>query len=357
MAERAPAQPRRPTSGAGLGARWQDALILAFSLVFAYLLLLLFQLFAQALELLFLDIIIGQALDPVVGRLSTWIPRSIAIVVICVLLVAVLAVVAWFVVPGLYVDAQHLVRDIPGMISRARTGVNHLAPGQGDHIISAVRSYSSHLMGLLVSLPLRISSIAVKFMVVVFFSIYWMLTAPALFDFTLSLVPESRKDDAHSFLDELGSMLGGYIRGDVLDSILIGIAAFIGMRVMGVHFALVIGLVTAFGDLIPLVGPTVAQFLAAAIALEQSPLLAIITLAYFLILQQIDGNVTMPIITRGTARIPPLLILFALVAGGLAGGILGAIIAIPLSGAIRLMVVRIAAPIFRDWWAGREAAS
>lgn len=323
--------------------------MLAFSGAFALGMLVLFDRLIQPLALLFLGILVGQALTPPIGWLSRWLPRAIAIILIYLALALIAAAVLWLVVPSLYVQVTQFFHDIPHLIDRGRTLLNHLAPGHGSQIASSLKNPALQASKQLLSLPLTLASTALKFVIVIFFSIYWLLTAPALYRFALSLTPEARRHDAAALFNELGNMLGGYIRGDVLDAILIGTIAYIGMLVLGVRFALVIGLITTLGDLIPLVGSTVAQFAAAGIALTESPLKGLITLAFFLVLQQIDGNITLPTITRGVARIPPLLLVFALVAGGTTGGVLGAIIAIPLAGAVRILVVRVAAPLIRHW--------
>jgi predicted PurR-regulated permease PerM len=329
---------------------WETAVIQAVALAFALGLLVLIRLLAQPLALLFLGIIIATALDPPVSWLSRWIPRGVAAFAVFAALVAVVVAVLWLVMPPLVVQAINFAKTVPHLVTHGRHLLTHLVPGNSAQVEKSINSSALAASKQLLSLPVVIVTSAVDIVLVVFLAIYWLITAPALFNFTVSLAPQHRKQYVRDVLDELGEMLGGYVRGDVLDSLLIGVFAYIGLRVIGVPYALVLALLTAVGDLIPFVGPTVAQFTAAAVAFFQSPLQGAITLGYFLILEQIDGNVTTPLITRGAARIPPMLIVFGLMAGGVLGGILGAIIAIPLAGAIRILLVRVAAPAVRAWW-------
>lgn len=351
--EPADAQPRAtrsPEADEAIPHTWEAAFIQALALVFAVGVLILIRLLAQPLSLLFLGIIIATALDPPVSWLSRWMPRGIAAFAIFAALLAVLGAVLWLVMPPLFVQAVSFAKTVPHLVTHARHLLSHVAPGQSGQIAKSINSSALSVSKHLLSLPLAIVSAGIDVVLVVFLAIYWLITAPALFNFTVSLAPDHRKQDVRDLLDELGQMLGGYVRGDVLDSLVIGAFAYIGLRIIGVPYALVLALLTAVGDLIPFVGPTVAQFTAAAVAFFQSPLQGAITLGYFLILEQVDGNVTTPLITRGAARIPPLLIVFGLVAGGTLGGVLGAIIAIPLAGAIRILLVRVAAPAIRVWW-------
>lgn len=344
-----PATKRVRVVGTAAGEHWQAALIQAVTIAAAFGLLVLIQRFTTVLLLLFLGIGVGQALNTPVLWLSRWLSRALAVILVYLILAALVAILFAVAIPPLWSEARAFVLSAPHLISHLQGQVNHVTPGASS-LIGQLKGPLGSLSGLVLHLPLKIASGFLELVIVIFFSIYWLLTAPALNRFALSLVPVHLKKEAGDIFDELGAVIGGYFRGDVLDALLIGAIAYLGMRLIGVPFPLVIGLATFLGDLIPLVGPTIAQFLAAGIALTESPLQAAITLAFFLVLQQVDGNVTLPAITGGAARIPSLLIVFALVAGGLTGGVLGAIIAIPLFGAIRVVVVRVAAPIVRNWW-------
>lgn len=339
---------------ARLGASWNatvvQSLILAgaFALVFA--LFLAVQRLAQPLALLFLGIIIGEALSPVVNWLARWMPRALALGVVYLVLAAFAAGVIWLVAPLLFDDVNTLFAAAPGLLAAAEAQLDQVAPGLGHALANDVQSAQQALLQHPLSLPLDIGAVVIQVVVVIFFSAYWILTGTGLNRFAVSLVPPARQAEAVSLFDELGGMLGGYARSVALDAILIGTLAYIGLRIIGVPFAAVFGLMTAVGDLVPLVGPTVVWLIATAVALTHSPVLAAETLGFYLVLGQIDANVTLPLIARGAARIPPLLLIFALVAGGIAGGILGAIIAIPLFGALRILVVRVMAPFLRAQW-------
>jgi predicted PurR-regulated permease PerM len=338
-----------------IGGSWHTTIVqsvilaAAFGLVFA--LFLLVQRLAQPLSLLFLGIVIGEALAPVVGWLARAMPRGLALATVYAALASLVALIAWLVVPQLIADFSMLYSAAPGLLANAETQLDQMIPGLGQALANGLQSAGQGLLQHPLTVPLDVGSVAIQIVVVFFFSIYWILTGASLHRFAVSLVPSELKAEAASIFDELGGMLGGYARGVALDAMLIGTIAYIGLRIIGVPFAVVLGLLTAIGDLIPLVGPTVVWLIATAVALIHSPVMAAETLGFYLVLGQFDANVTLPLITHGAARIPPLLMIFALVAGGIAGGILGAIIAIPLFGALRIVFVRVVAPFVRAQWA------
>ena len=107
----------------------------------------------------------------------------------------------------------------------------------------------------------------------------------------------------------------------------------------------------------PVVGPILAAAPAILIALLESPTLALMVLGFYVALQLIEGYVLFPLVVGSQSEIPPLLIIVGLVAGGAVGGALGALVAIPLAGALRVVVVRGVAPaIRRRTWAPVDAA-
>lgn len=344
---------RRPA----MSELWQAAAIQATVLALAFALLVLLQRLAVPLALLFLAIVIGEALTPLVNRLARWMPRVVALGCVYLALGAVAFGLGWLIVPHLSGELSAIGGAIPKLIGLAEQLVNSVVPGLGTHLAAGLQTTAGPLIQNSASLALNTASVVIESVVVLFLSIYWILTAGSLHRFALSLVPDELRPQAAALFDELGTMLGGYVRSVVLDALLIGTVAYVGLRVLGVPFALLLALTTGLGDLVPLVGPTVAWFIGTGIALTVSPALAVETLIFYIVLGQIDANVTLPAIARGTARIPPLLLIFALVSGGMLAGVLGAVIAIPLFGALRIVTVRVLAPLVRRWWQASATAT
>ncbi len=131
--------------------------------------------------------------------------------------------------------------------------------------------------------------------------------------------------------------------------LLVGAATFSGLTVIGVDFPLVLALIAGIAELIPIVGVYIATIPAVAIALIESPTQALMVLGFYVLLQQIESNLLLPALMRHQAGIPALLAVFALFAGEQLAGILGALIAIPLAGALQVLVVRVVAPALRRW--------
>lgn len=235
--------------------------------------------------------------------------------------------------------------NAPALVGQSREWLDGIDPGSASRITSAAQSAVDRFSSVLVSLPFTLFSSVIDVFVVIFMSIYWLLATPALFRFALSLFPEERRPRAGSVLDAMGKTMGGYVRATAIN----GVMTYVGLLLIGVEYMLVLAVLSGLGEFLPVIGPIFAAIPAIGVALLDSPQQAVIVTIFFVLLQQLESNLLVPIIMRSQADVPPMLSLFALLGGSALGGILGALVAIPLGGALRVLVVRVFAPAERDW--------
>jgi len=324
---------------------------IAFAVVLAGLFGLL--LFARPIALLVSGIIIAQALIPIVDRLAGFMKRGIAIAVTYVSLLALVVLISWIIIPALIEQGEDLVERAPDLYERVQNWLaqNDLLNDRittddlEDQIIGQIGQLGSQLVGL----PLTIVSTAFDVLLVIIISIYWILAGPSLRKFALSLFPFERQGKADSVMSEMGQTMGGYVRGIAINASLIFVMAFIGLSIIGVQYALVLALIAGILDIVPIVGPIIATIPIVGVALLDSPTTAIITLIFWIVIQQIESYVLMPYVMQAQAEVPPLLVLLAIFWGGSVGGILGALVAIPVAGALRVFFLRVIAPGIRRW--------
>ena len=328
---------------------WRGAVIGAGAVALALAILAALWLLARPLSLLLAAIVLAEAVAPVVARLEHRLPRALAVVGVYLSLALALGGIAWAVVPPLIGQTSALITDAPMLVERTRGLAERWNPGGGGLLVGSMQSTVTRLGGALLALPFAIISSITEIVLVLVMSAYWLVAAPALRRFALSLVPEGDREQVAAVLDEMGRTVGGYVRAAVIHMPIVGVIVYVGLLTIGVSFPLVLALVAAVGELIPLLGPFIAAVPAVAIALLHSPGQAVTVLVFYVVVQQLESNILMPNIMRRQADIPPLLALFALFAGAEIGGVLGALIAIPLAGALRVLVVRLIAPAVRRW--------
>lgn len=336
------------------GAVWRSAAAQALALALALGLLALCWLIFRPLLLLTAAIVLGEALSPPVQWLERRLPRIAAILLVYLSLLLLVAGIGWLVAPALVDQALNLVTRAPALIDQVQGFINARFPlTLTDQRLNEIgREIQAQGTELLRSVPRYLftaTNVVFEVLLILIMSIYWLLVAPALRRFTLSIFPAPRREQAGDVLHEIGRTMGGYVRGVVIDSVIIGLITYVALLIVGVEYPLALAVLTGVGEITPILGPIIAGVPAVGIALLQSPTKALIVLAVFIVIQQIESNIVTPYVMSKQTDMPPLLVLIALLIGGALGGILAALVAIPVAGAARVLILRVVAPAVRRW--------
>lgn len=326
---------------------WRLMSAIAIGIVLGVGTLAFFQLLAYPLVLFFLGIAISASLAPLVGRLDKRLPRSLAVILIYIILVLIFAGLLWVVIPPLVGQARDAAQRLPSLIQNLQPLLQRWGPINVDSLIDTVIGQLGGVTSTLVQLPLRLTTSLVEFFIVLFVSLYALTEAPRVKRFFLSLFPEDSRDRANEVVSRMGEAMGGWIRGSVIDGFIVGLITYIGLLIIGVEFPLVLGLLSGVLELIPYLGPIIAGGLIILVALLESPGLALTALIFVVILQQIESNILVPNIMKTQTEVSPLMALVAIFAGGSLGGLVGAIVAIPLMAALRVLVLKVVVPFVR----------
>lgn len=326
---------------------WQATLPMAAAIVLGFGALVGVRYVARPIALLIIAVAIAEALVPVVAALSRRLPRGLAIGLVYLVLVSAAAGVLWIVVPALVAQGQELVRRAPQLAEQAREWTDRGDQALGIQLSVLFATAPQWLSGVLVRLPLQVAGGLLDVLLVGFLSAYWLVGAPALQRFALSLLPSHRREAAGGTLRAMGEAMGGYVRGAAINALVMGLLAWAGLAVIGVPYALTLGVITLLLEPIPVLGPLLAAVPVVVVAFLQSPSLALVALGLYVVLQQVEGHVLTPNIMRRQTDMPQTLVIFALLAGGAVGGLLGVLAAIPAAAGLRVLVLRVVAPAIR----------
>lgn len=330
-------------------AWWRGALIGSAALTLSISLLIAMWLFARPLALLFGAIAIAEGLDPLVSRLQRYMPRTLAVVLVYLLFVLAVSGILWLVVPRLVTQAQEFTEELPRYLERGRNLIDEWDPGGGDRIIESIQGGLGQFSNVLLGIPMTIVSSVVEVVLVLFMSVYWLISAPKLGKFVRSLFPTRTLPQLETVMQNLHHTVGGYVRGEVINMVVVAILGYIGLLIIGVQYAVVLAIIAGLGELVPNIGPVVAAVPAIVVGFLDSPTQGLIVAGFYIVLQQIESNILVPNIMNQQADVPPLLAIVAVIAGGTIGGILGVLVSIPLAGAIKVIVVDVVAPAIRRW--------
>jgi predicted PurR-regulated permease PerM len=303
--------------------------------------------FERPIYLMILGTAIAAALSTVVNWIERLMPRMLAIVLVYILLIALIGLLGWVIIPPLASQAQQAVTQIPQFLNQSQRWFNRFDSLTGGSLSGSVISQLSNFGSTIVSLPVAIFSSLADIVVVFFISLYGLVATPSLKNFIASLFPGERGEIVISKLGKMVDSMGGYVRGTVLDGVIMGFISYIGLLIIGVPFPLVLGLFAGVMELVPFLGPLISGAAMIGVALTQSVTTALIVFVFTVALHQFEGNILMPNIMRSQTDVSPLLVVIALVAGNTLGGLLGALSAIPLVAALKVFVTDVVAPAVR----------
>lgn len=155
----------------------------------------------------------------------------------------------------------------------------------------------------------------------------------------VELTPPKYRDEVRYVGGEVGGALGSFVRGQLLVAVIVGVASSLAMWAIELPFWLIIGILAGLLNLIPFLGPIVGGALAALVALlNGDPWQAVWAVALFTLIQQVDNHLITPMVQRTRVNLSPLVIVLALVIGGAVAGLLGVLVAVPLTAAVRILV-------------------
>lgn len=263
------------------------------------------------------------------------------------MLALALGIFAGFValaVPVIVTQASALAKEIPHYLHSLNNNSTFLGKLNGRyHIVKSIQTFiskggSSAVAGGVLGFGKLALDLIAAVILVLIISIYMLVDLPRITRALYQLAPASRRPRMVLLTDEIMSRIGGYVLGDLFTSFIAGFGTWAWCLVLGIPYALLLGLLVALLDLIPVVGSTIGGIIVALIALTVSPTIAVATLAFYFVYRFVEDYLFTPRVMARTVQVPGLLIVIATVIGGTLLGIIGALIAIPIAAALKLLL-------------------
>ena len=302
------------------------------------------------LFLFFGAILFASTVRPIVKTLSErGIPPIISILVIYLGFLGALAGIVIVLVPSILSAVQDLLESqaailfgIENAIWRVQTMLMNNA-AQAPLLRAA--DLQQMLTGLQAQLQARTEEILFDSVIIVsealilfVMAFYWFTERDRMEQLALKMLRLRHRERFISIFGEIETTLGAFVRGQLILSATLGIFAFTALSLLGVRSALALAVFAALAELIPMVGPIIGAVPAILIALLDSPEKAILTALAFIIIQQIEAQILVPKVMERQVGLSPLFVLLAITSGHLLGGIGGALVAIPIAAALKIIV-------------------
>jgi predicted PurR-regulated permease PerM len=286
--------------------------------------------------------------------LSRFMPRGLAVMVSFLLVVGLVVLAGIYLVPLVVEQLASLVSAVPEIVDTLgqylQDALNSLQnrgflPGDPQQIVSSIRddlintaqtvagSVLSGAFGFITST----FGFAVTLFGVIFIGAYLLVDVRRVEAAFLRAVPHDYRRDAKTLWDASGYSLSRYLGGLAIVSAIQGVVSAVGLFLLGVPYALVLGAFVSVMAVIPYLGAWISGTLAVIVALTVSPTTALLTALLFLGIQQLEGNFLTPKIQGDTLHVHPILVFLAVIIGGGLGGILGVIVAVPTLAVLRVL--------------------
>jgi predicted PurR-regulated permease PerM len=304
----------------------------------------------SVLILIGLALFIAAGLDPLVTRLTKHrLPRWAAVLVV---VVGVLVVIGGFLsaaIPPLVSQATALADKVPGYLNTVQDHSSHLGKlNDKFHLQQRLTGFlsggSTSLAGGVLGAGKMVVSAATSLLVVGVLAIYFLAGMPAIKQLFYRLAPRSRRARTTLIGEDIFTKVGGFVLGNVVTSLIAGLGTYVWLLIFGIPYSVVLALFVAFMDLIPVIGSTIGGIVVSLIALTVSLPVAIATAVFYIAYRQAEDYFLVPRIMGRAVELPAVVTVLATLVGGALMGIIGALIAIPVAAAVRLLLNEIAFP-------------
>jgi predicted PurR-regulated permease PerM len=301
----------------------------------------------SVLILIGLALFIAAGLDPAVSWLTRRrLPRWAAVLAILLAAAGVIAAFIAAAIPPMTVQATALGHQLPHYMQTLQNHNSTLGRlnaqfGIERRLSHLISSKGSALIGGLLGAGALVLSAATSMLVVVVLTVYFLVGMPRIKLFAYRLAPQSRRTRVILIGDEIFTKVGGYVLGNFLTSVIAGAGTYIWMLIFGVPYPILLALLVALLDLIPVIGSTVGGAIVTLVALTVSLPVGIATLAFYFGYRMAEDYLLVPRIMGRTVQVPAVVSVVAVLVGGALMGIIGALVAIPAAAALRLLLLEV----------------
>jgi len=297
---------------------------------------------------------LAMALSFPVRWLSRVMPRGLAILATFLILIGIGALALLFLVPILIDQLASLIRAAPDIARQARSaargvleplsqlGLLQSTPDQlmsslGQDLVNLARNLAQQVLGGLARFVSVTFGIALSLFGVIFVAVYLLANVRKLKAAYLMAAPKRYRQDARELWEAFAFSLSRYLSGLGLDMFIQGAISTLGLFLLGVPYALLLGAWVSLTAIIPYLGAWLGAIPAVIVALTVSPTTALLTALLYLVIQQLEGNVLQPAIQGTVLNLPSILIFLSVIAGGEIGGLLGVIFAVPTLAVLKVL--------------------
>jgi len=295
--------------------------------------------------------VVALILATLINPLADWaakkrVPRAVAVLVIYLVLIGILGLIITLLAPPLVEQSGQLIKNLAGF---SESFMKKIEPLKNLLINSPLMQSSGNALGSLeAGLPGALSGVfstvtgffggLVSFVLILVLAFYMVMEGDALKKFFKNIAPDKYQPHLIGLITRAQHKMGLWLRGTLVLGLIVGVAVYLGLLILGVKYALVLGILAGLLELVPYLGPLVAAVPAAIFAFSETPIKGLLVVILYIIIQQLENHILTPKIMQRAIGLNPIVSILAMGIGFNVAGILGAFLAIPMATAITVFV-------------------
>jgi len=307
----------------------------------------------HALILIFTALFLALALNGPVQWIAKRIPgkrkgsRTAATAISFFVVILALAGFLFSIVPPLVKQTSNFINAAPGLVQQTRDDNSSIGRFVDKyHLQDEIDKFSHQLSdrlgnigGTAVSSAAKLGSSIFSVLTILVFTFMMLIEGPRWVRFLRDMIPDEQHSRADRLAHDMYKVVKGYVNGQVMLALIAATLLLPALLILHVSYPAALFVVVFVCGLIPLVGHTIGAVIVTTVALFHSPWTAIIILAYYILYQQIENYIIQPRLQSNTTNMSPLLVFAAVIIGVSFGGLFGGLVAIPVMGCVRILLL------------------
>ncbi len=285
---------------------------------------------------LFIAFIIMSALKPYVSFLEkNKIPRFLGAVFVYLIFLTLFFSLFSLILPPLINESSLLIRAIPSILERFAPNLTTLID------INSLFQFAPDVANQFFDVVRGIFSNTVFFISTIFFGFYMLIEENVIRKLVSRFFAEEKTKTALIVFDKAEKRLNAWFWGEITLMTVVGLMTFVGLNLIGIRYALALAVLAGFLEAVPNLGPTISSVPAIILGFSISPFVGFAAIALYFIIQQLENNLLVPVVMKKAVGLNPIITLIALLIGGKLAGVLGVLLAIPITVFLETMIIEL----------------
>lgn len=329
--------------------KWIKWLIYVIGIIIIYLIFTIRVKLLSILNPFILAIVLAYLLNPIVNFVENkGVKRILSVLIVYLLFIAIIVTLGWTIIPSIVDETSKLISDLPEYANQVQDFIKDFRESNQTRLPNSVNQIINDNVDKIETVAInslkRISSFVIDFfsqflnlILVPIIAFYFLKDKDKFKRGMISLIPQRWREEILDVSSDIDDAIGNFIRGQIIVALFVGGLSALGLYILKIKYALVIGVIAGLTNVIPYFGPFIGALPALIVALIQSPSKVLWVAGLFTIIQQTEGGIISPNIIGSTVGLHPVAIILSLLVGGSFFGIIGMILAVPVAATIKVI--------------------